>query len=205
MIIEFDYDTMFYPGTEDHLSLAFIEIGLPCSTYLPVDMIKWISIATTGNPDNRDNSQGFLLLLHFIFEVPQILLIQPKNAIEAEKAWLVSSHVWYLFPSGQLPGFTACWLSSNRGRPGAANCYQAFNQEEAALAVAAQPVNEEAPLIAHKAGLPLDLTTQLLEGIVFTKALSRVITPKVSPPPMPSASLWSVFMKAGSTGWMKKL
>ncbi len=33
---EFDYDTMFYPGTEDHLSLALIEIGLPCSTYLPL-------------------------------------------------------------------------------------------------------------------------------------------------------------------------
>jgi len=33
---EFDYDSMFYPGTEVFNSLALIEIGLPCNTYLPL-------------------------------------------------------------------------------------------------------------------------------------------------------------------------
>jgi len=41
-----------------------------------------------------------------------------------------------------------------------------FSEEEAALALHLTLLNEEAPVIARKAGLPVEQTTQLLEGMV---------------------------------------
>jgi len=56
-----------------------------------------------------------------------------------------------------------------------------FTLEEAALALHLSLLNEEAPIIAHKAGTPLDLTTQLLEGMVH-KGLIAGNYPEGKPP-----------------------
>ena len=56
-----------------------------------------------------------------------------------------------------------------------------FSQEEAGLALHLSLLNEEALLIAHKAGLPLDLSTQLLDGMVH-KGLISGNYPEGKPP-----------------------
>jgi len=56
-----------------------------------------------------------------------------------------------------------------------------FSKEEAALTLHLSLLNEAAPIIAHKAGLPIDRTTNLLEGMV-EKGLISGSYPEGAPP-----------------------